>query len=169
MSTPSSAAATPTNTACTTAYISSYIQQTKDIACAVPNANQPSNFKDVVKGCCKSAPVESIQNDCGLWCLLVDQSVADLNKCFQEGGLNPASIYCNGNTTATATSKPSESSGASQSGSGSSTPSSTESGAAASKSPNAANVVGAPVQGVSKAGLGMAAMIAVSAIFGAFL
>lgn len=169
MATMPSASATPTSTSCATADFSTFLQQTKDVACAVGStAGLPSNYKDILKGCCKSAPVQSLSNDCALYCLSVEQSVADLQKCFQDGGVNPAWIFCSANNTATATSKPSASSH-SGSGTSSDTPSVTQSGAAASSSHNAANVMGAPAQGVSKAGLGVVAMIGLSAVFGAFL
>jgi hypothetical protein len=162
MDVPSSAAATPTSTACATVNFSTFLQDTKDIACAVGSTSGiPSNYGDVLKGCCKSAPVESYGNGCALYCLSVDQSVADLQKCFQDGGVKPNVIFCSGNSTATATGKPSGTgSGASESGS--------QSGAPAGSSAAAA-ILGTPTQGISKAGMGVAAMILVSAIFGTLL
>ncbi|KAF2680096.1 hypothetical protein K458DRAFT_256512, partial [Lentithecium fluviatile CBS 122367] len=170
----SSAVATPTSTACATVKFDTFLQDTKDIACAVGSTSGiPSNYGDILKDCCKTAPVESYENACALYCLSVDQSVADLQKCFQEGGVSPQLIFCSGNSTATATGKPSgtsSSSGSSGSGSGSPSGTSGTSGTASgSGSPGAAAVLGAPTQGISKAGMGMAAMIVVSAIFGALL
>jgi hypothetical protein len=161
---PASASATPTSTACANVSFSTFLQDTKDIACAVGStAGLPSSYKDTLKKCCKSAPVESYENDCALYCLSVDQTVADLQKCFQEGGVSPQLIFCSGNSTATATGKPSGTQGGSRSGS----PSGAESGASSSSA--AAAVLRAPTQGLSKAGMGVAAMIFVSAVFGALL
>lgn len=99
----SSGAANPTS-GCSTA---SYSQlPTQDVACAVAvasNEGLPNNYKDFMRACCKVAPVESFASECGLYCLSIGQSVADLNKCFQDAGVNPRYIFCNGNNTATAT------------------------------------------------------------------
>lgn len=79
--------------------------------------------------------------------------------------MSPQLIFCSGNSTATATGKPSgTSSGAGESGSGN-----PSGGASPGATTNAAVVLGVPTQGVSKAGMGMAAMVVVSAIFGALL
>ncbi|KAJ4367408.1 hypothetical protein N0V83_006990 [Neocucurbitaria cava] len=139
---------------------------TSDVACAVGSTSGiPSNTSDVLSSCCKSAPVEQFNGNCGYYCLSVGQSVADLQKCFMDGGVSPSTIFCSGNNTATATGTPSAtSSGAKASGSSGSTTS--PSGSA--QSTGAAPVVFAP-QSVSKTGLGMLCMIVVSAFAGAML
>lgn len=157
----SSALATPSSSSCSTADFTQF--PTKDVACAVGSVNGiPSNTSDVLSSCCKSAPVEQFNGDCGYYCLSVDQSVGDLQKCFQEGGVNPSTIFCSGNNTATATGKPSATS------SGSSTSGSTTGPSGSAQSTGAAPAVLAP-QSVSKAGLGMLGMIVVSAFAGALL
>jgi hypothetical protein len=92
--------------------------------------------------------VESFPGACGYYCLSVQQTVAELQKCFMDGGVRPATIFCNGNNTATATGKQSGGASATSSGKGASGTGSTGAGAALS---------------VSKAGLGMLGMIVVSA------
>jgi hypothetical protein len=116
-----------------------------------------------MKQCCNNAPVESWAGDCGLYCLSMGQSVADLTKCFQEAGINPSDIMCNGNNTATATattapdstSNPRESSSATNS-------------AGHPQGTNGASAVSAP-QGVSKTGLLVTGLLLVSAAFGTLL
>ena len=111
--------------------------------------------------CCKDAPVEKYASDCGLYCLSVGQSVADLQKCFQDDGISAQLIFCNANNTATATGKPDSTSNPTASGTkGSSTTAAHSTGAAPGL---------AVQQGVSKAGLGVLAMLVISAAAGALL
>lgn len=82
-----------------------------------------------------------------------------------DGGVKPGDIFCNGNNTATATGKPSGSgSGAKETGQSGSA---SGSAAGSTSTPGAAYAVGP--QGVSKAGLGMLAVLLGSAVFGALL
>jgi hypothetical protein len=78
--------------------------------------------------------------------------VADLQKCFMDGGVSPSTIFCNGQQTQTATAT----GGASKTGKGGATNSAdaTKTGAAT---------------GISKAGLGMLGMIVVSVFVGAII
>lgn len=132
-----------------------------DIACAVGSVNGiPSNTSSVFDSCCKSASVEQFNGECGLYCLAVEQTVADLQKCFMDGGVLPGSILCNGNNTATATGKGSSS--------GSPTSSGNRGSASATESTGAAASMLAP-QSLNKAGLGVLGMLVVSAFAGALL
>lgn len=157
----SSVLASPTPSSCANADFTRF--PTSDIACAVGSVSGiPSNTSSVFQNCCKSAPVEPFNGPCGYYCLAVQQSVADLQKCFQDGGVNPGSIFCNGNNSATATATPT-SSARSTGVTGSATGSPRPSGS------GAPGDTGAAAQGVSKAGLGMLCMIFVSAMAGAML
>lgn len=137
---------------------------TADVACAVGSTQGiPSNTSDAFTKCCKSAPVEQWNGACGYYCLSVQQSVADLQKCFQDNGVSAGSIFCNSNNTATATGRPS----------GSASATGTRGGASGTSSAGASQSTGAAPatvpQGVSKAGLGMLGMIVVSVFAGAML
>jgi hypothetical protein len=126
-------------------------------ACAVARSSTdglPSNYTDMMKGCCKSAPVESFASNCGLYCLSVGQSVADLNACFQSAGIYPGYIFCNGNLTATATGRPD---------------SAKATGGAGPTSAAGQKGEGAMRQSMSKAGMGVVAMLMVSVVAGVFL
>lgn len=154
----SSVAAIPTG-GCSSASYSTL--PTQDVACAVAHASTdglPSNYTDLMKGCCKSAPVEPFASDCGLYCLSVDQTVADLTNCFQKAGITPGFIFCNGNNTASATSKPS---GTGASASGSAASSTSTKGAAAPAT--------MPQQGLSKMVLVTVGLLFFSAATGALL
>ncbi|PVH98769.1 hypothetical protein DM02DRAFT_657010 [Periconia macrospinosa] len=160
-------ATTSANAACATQNLSDF--PTQDNGCAVGGHNGlPSAYNDALKKCCKSAPVESWANNCSAYCLAVDQSVADLIKCYQDNGVNAGEIFCRGNNTATATGKPSQ---ASSSSGGNGQPSSTSAGGQGNGGGNGGGngQNGAVAVGVSKAGLGMVAMVFVSAIFGMVL
>ncbi|KAF1840860.1 uncharacterized protein K460DRAFT_347229 [Cucurbitaria berberidis CBS 394.84] len=173
----SSALATPSSSSCATADFTKF-PTGNDAACAVGSISGiPSNTSTILSSCCKSAPVEQFNGECGYYCLSIEQSVADLQKCFVEGGVSPSTVFCTGNNTATATGKPSSSASRSGSGSpttgasrasggGSSGSTTTPSGPA--KSTGAAPAGFAP-QSVSKAGLGVMCMIVVSALAGAVL
>jgi len=165
----SSSAAAPSSTSvCTTTAFSEF--PTKDSGCAVGGTSGvPSNYHDILSKCCKSAPVNSWANDCALYCLAVDQNIAALDKCFQDGGVKAGDIFCNGANNATATEKPSGTQSGGASSTGGATKSAGSSGAAASGSntPGAAGTVVMP--GVSKAGIGMLAMVLGSVVLGAFV
>jgi hypothetical protein len=85
--------------------------------------------------------------------------VSDINKCFQDGGVKPQLILCNGNNSASATGKPSAATTRNPSATG--TQESTQ-------SKGAAPGYMAP-QSVSKVGLGMLAVLFVSAAIGTLL
>lgn len=157
-STPSTT--TSANPACATQTYSAF--PTNDTACAIGSPQGfPSTYRDALKKCCKSAPVESWAADCALYCLAVDQPVSKLQECWQEEGVRPGDIYCSGNNSATATGKPSSTTGSSASG-----------GASASAGANGGDggSNGAAVgRGVSKAGVAVLGVVFGSAFLGALL
>lgn len=155
-----SAAAPSSSNACATTAFSEF--PVKDAACAVGGTSgYPDNYKDILKSCCKNAPVESWGNGCALYCLSVDQSIADLQKCWQEtdGGVKPGDIFCNGVQNATATSTPSKTSGGGAKETGGPSGSTNSPGAAYAVVP----------QRPTKTGLGVLAVVLGSAVFGALL
>lgn len=146
MSLVSTSAASPTGSTCASANYNQY--PATDVFCAVASTQGlPSNYSDILGNCCKDAPVEKYADDCALYCLVVGQSVADINKCFQDGGVEPQLIVCNGNNTATATGTPSAAS----------TRNPTATGANAEQTGSASGYLA--VQGVSRTGLCMLAML----------
>jgi unsaturated rhamnogalacturonyl hydrolase len=168
---PSSSVAAPASSSTSCPSITSVEFPVKDAACAVGStAGVPDNYSDILKGCCKDAPVESWKDDCALYCLSVGQSIADLQKCWQDGGVNPSQIFCNGVQKATATSEPSKTSGsgAKETG-GKDGESGSASGGAAGPSNSEGAAYAVVPQGVSKAGVGILAVILGSTVLGALL
>lgn len=160
--TSASASASATPSSCSTADFTRF--PTSDIACAVGSTQGiASNTSSVLESCCKSAPVESFNGACGWYCLSVEQTVAELQACFMEGGVSPSNVFCNGNNSATATGKPSKTSSASG---GAASGTNTAGGAEGTKTPSGAVT---QVKGVGKAGLGVLAVVFVSAFAGAVL
>lgn len=155
--TSSSAIPTPSAVNCATADFTRF--PTQDIACAVGSTQGvPSNTTDVLKKCCKTAPVDTFNGQCGAYCLSIQQSVADLQKCFQDSGVKPANIFCNGNNTASASGTPRSMA----------TPTTSRSATGPAQATGAAVRLGGDM-GVSKAALGMFGMIVVSALAGVML
>ncbi|KAL1883339.1 hypothetical protein Daus18300_000397 [Diaporthe australafricana] len=163
--TSTTASAGATNT-CTSPSL--YDIPVNDTACAIPYGG---NHTDVMSNCCKSADVVSYQDNCGLYCLVIDQTVSDVTDCLYGDGIAWADAFCNGegNDTATATAGgggalatgASVVGGASASKTGGSSSSSSTS---SSSSSAAAGVV--PVKGFGTAGLAVSGMLLSSVLFG---
>ncbi|KKY37925.1 hypothetical protein UCDDA912_g02142 [Diaporthe ampelina] len=144
-----------------------YVIPVNDTACAVPYGG---NHTDVMSTCCKSAEVVSYSEDCGLYCLAIDQSVDDITDCLYENGIAWQDAFCSGtgNDTATATgnggalatgaSVVSDGDGASASKTGDSASSSSTGGSDSSAA--------APVRGVSATGLTISGLLLSSVMFG---
>jgi hypothetical protein len=154
------ASSTPSSNPCFSADFTTY--PTNDTACAVGSqrGDLASNTGDILEKCCGDAPVEEFNGECGFYCLSVKQPIADLQACFMEGGIKPADIFCNANNSATATGEPTKGTSPSKSG-----------GAAASGTAGGDQSAAAGVRprGLSKTGLGVLAMVVVSAFAGAML
>jgi hypothetical protein len=100
--------------------------------------------------------VEQFNGECGYFCLSYDQTVAELQACFMDKGVNPSTIFCSGNQTSSATGTPSGSGVASKTSSGGAT----KTGADATGASARVTVPGA----VSIVGIGMFGVLVVSAI-----
>lgn len=142
-----------------------------DTACAIPFGG---NHTDVMSNCCKSADVVSYNDNCGLYCLVIDQTVSDVTQCLYGDGIGWADAFCrgDGNDTATATAG---SGGALATGasvisngdgaSASKTGDSSSSSSTGSSSSNAAAGV-APMKGFGTTGLAVSGMLLSSVLFG---
>ncbi|KPM44993.1 hypothetical protein AK830_g1516 [Neonectria ditissima] len=97
MSTTTTASASATNGACGSTL---YDTPVHDAVCALPYS---ANHTDIMAACCGDANVVSYYNDCGLYCLAIDQTVAELTACLLKEGAGDADVFCRGNTTDTAT------------------------------------------------------------------
>ncbi|KAF9876764.1 hypothetical protein CkaCkLH20_05610 [Colletotrichum karsti] len=169
-STTGSAAAAPTATSICSANL--YDSPTQDSNCAMPYGG---NHTDIMKKCCKNADIVSYYDNCGLYCLALDQTVADLTKCLYDNGAADNAVFCRGNTTSSATGsangQPPASASASVvvtggSSSGDSSKTGSASGGSSTSSGNAAAGLYAP-SGVSTLGLTVGALLLSAATFGA--
>ncbi|KAF7548863.1 hypothetical protein G7046_g8531 [Stylonectria norvegica] len=97
MSSTTVSSALPSGTGCGSTL---YDTPVKDVACAMPYGG---NHTDIMSACCKDAQVVSYYDNCGLFCLALDQTVDDLTDCLFDHGAARQDVFCRGNTTATAT------------------------------------------------------------------
>ncbi|KAF7539474.1 hypothetical protein G7Z17_g12416 [Cylindrodendrum hubeiense] len=72
----------------------------KDAVCALPYSK---NHTEILASCCGDADVVSYYNNCGLYCIALDQTVAELTACLLKEGAANQDVFCSGNTTDTAT------------------------------------------------------------------
>ncbi|KAF4471166.1 hypothetical protein FALBO_1909 [Fusarium albosuccineum] len=86
MSSTVSAPATAT-TACTNLYDS----PNQDTTCAMPYSEKNLDY---MKSCCGDAQVVSYYNDCGLYCVALDQTIGDLRDCLFDKGAGWADVFC---------------------------------------------------------------------------
>ncbi|KAK7748378.1 hypothetical protein SLS62_008641 [Diatrype stigma] len=97
-----SAAATPTATPAACGALTFEIP-VSDAACAMPYGGD-KNHTAVMGACCGDhADVVAYRGDCGIYCLAIGQSVADLTACLYDHGAAWGDVFCSGNNTATAT------------------------------------------------------------------
>lgn len=149
-----------------------------DAVCALPYSK--ANIK-IMEACCGDTDIVSYYDNCGLYCLAIDQTVGELSKCFIKEGAADSAPFCRGNTTATATATShkiaatadatvinakSTGTDASESGSSSSGTSSSGSSKSTSSDSAAPGVKAQPV--VSTLGLALGALLFSATAFGAF-
>lgn len=54
-----------------------------------------------MSSCCGDASIVSYDDDCGIYCVALDQTISDLIECLMEEGAEkkPQDVFCSGNTT----------------------------------------------------------------------
>ena len=163
------ASAAATSTACTGSMV--YDIPVQDASCAIASGG---NHTDIMSQCCGSADVVSYDNNCGLYCLAIDQTVTDITDCMFDNGASYSEVFCRGtgNATASATASDTLASGASvvASGSGSSasqTGDSTSSGSSSSSSSASSAAGVAPLSGFSATGFAISGLLFSSVLLGA--
>lgn len=90
-----SSAAAATSTTCP----GLYILPTYNANCAMPYGG---NHTDIMTTCCGSAQVVSYHDNCGLYCLAVDQTIQDLVLCLYANGAKYSEVFCSNDNNATA-------------------------------------------------------------------
>ncbi|EXF82315.1 hypothetical protein CFIO01_10294 [Colletotrichum fioriniae PJ7] len=173
VSTGTAAAAPSATSTCT---VSLYDTPEHDRVCAMPYGG---NHTDIMSACCNDADVVAYYDNCGLYCLALDQSVKDLQDCLFEQGAGYTEVFCrdNGNVNASATATgnvdPPASAQASvvaSGGSGSGASASASGSKSSSSSTSSANAAAAGVHvpaGVNTLGLTIGALLLSAATFGA--
>ncbi|KAL4954290.1 hypothetical protein BDW69DRAFT_142616 [Aspergillus filifer] len=152
-STSTSTAAAPTCTG------NAWVLPVQDVACALTSTSD--NYTSIMDECCKDATVEHYNDGCGLYCLAQGQTGQELLECIADHGATDGDFFCGGRLNETS-SEPTPTS-TDDDDEDSDDASSTDSADAADTTDNAAGTLGQPV---NKAGLGVLAMLFVSAVMG---
>lgn len=136
-----------------------------DTACAVPYGG---NHTDVMSTCCKSAEVVSYADDCGLYCLAIDQTVDDITGCLYENGIAWQDAFCNGvgNDTATATGNSAPTATGATVVSNGDGASASKTGSSSSSSSTGDSSAAAPVRGISAMGVTISGLLLSSVMVG---
>jgi hypothetical protein len=61
------------------------------------------NATDIMSKCCGDAQLVAYQNDCGVYCVAIDQTIVELSDCLFSNGAPDANVFCSGNKTTTKT------------------------------------------------------------------
>lgn len=163
MSSVVSSAASPTVSACVGQNFGKY--PTNDVFCAFDGRQGISKkSRDEFKKCCKDAPVDEWANGCALYCLAAGQNVNTLFNCFEKTGIESEFLFCNGSSDATATAT-----GDLSTLRPTGTRATSSTGTAEAQESSGAAVPATVPHVVSKTGIFMTAIIAVSAFAGALL
>ncbi|KAF9770025.1 hypothetical protein IL306_012470 [Fusarium sp. DS 682] len=72
----------------------------KDNTCALPSK---SNNTEILQKCCGDAKIVSYRDDCGIYCVALDQTIDDLSDCFFSHGAPRADVFCSGTNKTTKT------------------------------------------------------------------
>lgn len=136
-----------------------------DTACAVPAGG---NHTDVMSQCCKTADVVSYNDDCGLYCLALDQTVDDITECLFSNGIAWQDGFCSGtgNDTATATENSSPTATGASVVSGASGASKTGSSSSSSSTSDSDSSAAVPVRGISALGVTVSGLLLSSVMLG---
>jgi len=93
----SSASAASSSTACAAQL---YNQPNQDNTCAMPYSKDNIS---IMEKCCGDAQIVSYYDNCGIYCVAIDQSYDALSKClFKEGAAN-TDVFCSGSKKVTKT------------------------------------------------------------------
>jgi hypothetical protein len=177
----SSASAPSASTACAAQL---YNQPNQDNTCAMP---YKESYIPMMEKCCGDAKVISYYDNCGIYCVALDQTIGELNKCLYDAGAADPDVFCSGSKKTTKTKdadvpataeasvvsskddddKDDEDSSSAASSSGTATGTASSSDETSSETGNAAPSL-APKSGISTVGLAIGALLFSSFAAGAF-
>ncbi|KAF4450206.1 hypothetical protein F53441_6640 [Fusarium austroafricanum] len=72
----------------------------KDNTCAMP---YKANHTEILQACCGDAKIVSYRDNCGIYCVAIDQTIGDLTKCLYKNGAANADVFCSGSKKTTKT------------------------------------------------------------------
>ncbi|CAG7559110.1 unnamed protein product [Fusarium equiseti] len=93
----SSASAASSSTACAAQL---YNQPNQDNTCAMPYTK---DHISIMEKCCGDAQIVSYYDNCGIYCVAIDQSTDALSKCLFKEGAGDADVFCSGSKKVTKT------------------------------------------------------------------
>ncbi|KAJ4004068.1 hypothetical protein NW752_010856 [Fusarium irregulare] len=93
----SSASAASSSTACAAQL---YNQPNQDNTCAMPYSK---DHISMMEKCCGDAQIVSYYDDCGIYCVAIDQSTDALSKCLFKEGAGNTDVFCSGSKKVTKT------------------------------------------------------------------
>ncbi|KAI6772925.1 hypothetical protein HG530_003883 [Fusarium avenaceum] len=96
MSTTTTTSLAPLSSSCTSVFNT----PNQDNVCAMI---YQGNATDVMSKCCGDAQLVAYQNDCGVYCVAIDQTIVELGDCLFANGAPRANVFCSGNETTTKT------------------------------------------------------------------
>ncbi|KAI0858448.1 hypothetical protein F4860DRAFT_486248 [Xylaria cubensis] len=146
-----------------------------EAGCAVSYAG--AGHKDAMEACCKSADVVSYFNDCGLYCVAAGQTIKDLQDCLFDQKVAYQDVFCNANVNATATNTNPElpptasasvvAGGSGKDGDGNGTDSGSGNGNGDGKNGGDGKSAATRLEGFSKTGMTIGALLVSALAFGA--
>ncbi|KAM0292382.1 hypothetical protein ACHAO9_002693 [Fusarium lateritium] len=96
MSTTTTTSLAPLSSSCTGVFNT----PNQDNVCAMVYKD---NATDIMSKCCGDAQLVAYQNDCGVYCVAIDQTIVELSDCLFSNGAPDANVFCSGNKTTTKT------------------------------------------------------------------
>ncbi|KAL4725846.1 hypothetical protein ACLX1H_006520 [Fusarium chlamydosporum] len=93
----STASAASSSTACAAQL---YNQPNQDNTCAMPYKEK---YIPMMEKCCGDAKIVSYYDNCGIYCVAVDQTITELNKCLFDAGAADTDVFCSGSKKTTKT------------------------------------------------------------------
>ncbi|OBS17686.1 hypothetical protein FPOA_09419 [Fusarium poae] len=93
----SSASAPSASTACAAQLFN---QPNQDNTCALPYKDE---YLPMMEKCCGDAKIVSYYDNCGIYCVALDQTIGELSKCLFGEGAGDADVFCSGSKKTTKT------------------------------------------------------------------
>ncbi|RGP71707.1 hypothetical protein FLONG3_7011 [Fusarium longipes] len=100
MSTTVSSASAGVPSACAAVGAQLYNQPNQNNTCAMPYKD---GYLPMMEKCCGDAKIVSYYDNCGIYCVALDQTIKDLEKCLFAAGAADTDVFCSEGKKATET------------------------------------------------------------------